>query len=374
MQVKHFNFGVSLFDLWLFTLLRVTVFAVLALTFCCNKEKILTRVKQLSLLCTLLLTILFCYGVAKLLASFEFYADGSPVHGHTNSTPSNSSSHDSVHGHTKQPFHPWLWGMLGWVVLTLLFYGATYFCIASIPSPLSKEKTERQKGKGSIQTSESTPLLNNVAMEGSVEAQRTETKQSGEKAKTEESSASTFKVSWRLILYCRPDFHLYLLGFIFLVASSAAMSFVPYYTGQVIDHIAIQPSMRKFEQAVWVMGIVTVVSAVCAGLRGCIFTIANARLVIRIRRLLFQSITRQEIAFFDVTETGDLTSRLTADTTKVSDQICLNLNIFLRNLVQCIGSVVFMVQLAWKLTAVTLVGIPLITIVTWYFGEYFKVR
>lgn len=34
--------------------------------------------------------------------------------------------------------------------------------------------------------------------------------------------------------------------------------------------------------------------------------------------------------FFDTTKTGDLTSRLSADTTKVGDQVSLNVNFFLR--------------------------------------------
>jgi len=42
----------------------------------------------------------------------------------------------------------------------------------------------------------------------------------------------------------------------------------------------------------------------------------------------------QEIGFFDVTKTGDITSRLSSDTTLVGDQVMLNVNVFLRSLVQ----------------------------------------
>jgi hypothetical protein len=37
-----------------------------------------------------------------------------------------------------------------------------------------------------------------------------------------------------------------------------------------------------------------------------------------------------ELGFFDATLTGDVTSRLVADTSQLGDQIALNLNIFLR--------------------------------------------
>jgi len=45
-----------------------------------------------------------------------------------------------------------------------------------------------------------------------------------------------------------------------------------------------------------------------------------------------------------------------------------------RNVVQFVGSIVFMIQLTWKLTMITLVGIPLITVVTKYYGGLFKVQ
>ena len=61
---------------------------------------------------------------------------------------------------------------------------------------------------------------------------------------------------------------------------------------------------------------------------------AMARLNVRIRRRLFASLLRQEIGFFDSTKTGEITSRLSADTTTVADQVCLNLNVMLRSLTQ----------------------------------------
>lgn len=63
---------------------------------------------------------------------------------------------------------------------------------------------------------------------------------------------------------------------------------------------------------------------------GSIFTIVGARVNVRVRQLLFESLVRQEIGFFDTTKTGDLTSRLASDCTKVGDQVTVNVNVFLR--------------------------------------------
>ena len=67
---------------------------------------------------------------------------------------------------------------------------------------------------------------------------------------------------------------------------------------------------------------------------GGLFTVAMARLNVRIRSHLFGNLLQQEIGFFDKTKTGEITSRLAADTTTVADQVCLNLNVMLRSLTQ----------------------------------------
>lgn len=64
--------------------------------------------------------------------------------------------------------------------------------------------------------------------------------------------------------------------------------------------------------------------------RGCIFSIVGAKVNVRVREKLFASLVRQDIGFFDTTKTGDLTSRLASDCTKVGDQVTLNVNVFLR--------------------------------------------
>ena len=61
---------------------------------------------------------------------------------------------------------------------------------------------------------------------------------------------------------------------------------------------------------------------------------------VRLNRDLFQSIVYRDVNFFDVTATGEITSRLTSDTTKVTDVITLNINVFLRSSVQAAGVIV----------------------------------
>ena len=334
----NFNFGVSLFDVWLFALLRALLFTILVLTFCFDKVKTLNIVKQCATACTVTLVFLFCCTMAKLLASFEFYEDGTSVRGSNNTDAdgnpiyplipiaepcvnlSNASTCVDVivPSRTRQPSHPWLWASVGWSAVSIVLYGILYYALTRIQPHVSLLR-HRHLFVNIQGDEEETPLLSGQSASGGSGSQIVSTKR-----------LSTWQILWRIICYTKPYLHLYIVGFFFLIISSASMSFIPYYTGQVINHIAIAPSTSKFQQAILIMSGITVISAVSAGLRASILTIADARLGITLRKVLFKSLLQQEIGFFDQMETGDLTSRLTSDTTKVQDQVGMNLNMFLR--------------------------------------------
>ncbi|KAI9534237.1 ATP-binding cassette sub- B member 9 [Dissostichus eleginoides] len=108
------------------------------------------------------------------------------------------------------------------------------------------------------------------------------------------------------------------------------------------------------------------------GVRGGVFTLMFGKLNLRLRNHLFRTLMRQEIAFFDENHTGDIISRLSADTTQVSDLISNNINVFLRSIVKGIGFFIFMFGMSWKLTLVTIMGFPFIAVVSKLYGDYYK--
>jgi len=71
---------------------------------------------------------------------------------------------------------------------------------------------------------------------------------------------------------------------------------------------------------------------------------------------------------------GDIISRLSADTTQVSDLISVNINVFMRSVIKGAGFSAFMFMMSWKLTLVAVMGLPFIGLVSKYYGDYYKVR
>ena len=310
------------------------LFTLLVLIFCFNKVVILKVAKKLVPILAIFLTIIFCYSVAKLLASFEYHEDGSPVYGSklTNPTtpvlcentsnavlfptsiaPTTSSSISPTNS-GQLPQHPWLWAEVAWSMVCVLLYGLLYYALTTI------ESSKSLLGNKETSTHEEMPLLGDVELDDDFD----ENEELGIK------KMSGLKVMWTIITYAKPDIHLYALGFTSLIISAIAMSSIPFYTGMVINNIILSRSVAEFQHAILIMVVITIISAVTALLRASILILANGRLQINIRKALFKTLLHQDIGFFDKIETGDLTSRLTSDTTKLSDQIALNLNIFLR--------------------------------------------
>ncbi|XP_058512710.1 ABC-type oligopeptide transporter ABCB9 [Ochotona princeps] len=185
----------------------------------------------------------------------------------------------------------------------------------------------------------------------------------------EQASGATLQ---KLLSYTKPDIAFLVAASFFLIVAALGETFLPYYTGRAIDSIVLQKSMEQFSAAVTVVCLLAIGSSFAAGTRGGIFTLVFARLNVRLRSCLFRSLVSQETSFFDENRTGDLISRLTSDTTMVSDLVSQNINIFLRNTVKVTGVVVFMFSLSWQLSLVTFMGFPIIMMVSSVYGRYYK--
>jgi len=91
-----------------------------------------------------------------------------------------------------------------------------------------------------------------------------------------------------------------------------------------------------------------------------------------LRVQLYTALLKQEMDFFGATRSGDVSSRLSADCQKVSDQVQLNVNVFLRSLIQIFFTLGFMISINFNLALVCFVVVPAIVAVTSVFGSYMR--
>lgn len=88
--------------------------------------------------------------------------------------------------------------------------------------------------------------------------------------------------------------------------------------------------------------------------------------------MLMDSLLAQDISFFELTRTGDLTSRLSSDTTLVGSQITVNVSIFLRSIVRGTGVLILMFWISWQLTLIAFITIPAVTVISKWYGRYIR--
>jgi ATP-binding cassette, subfamily B, bacterial len=93
-----------------------------------------------------------------------------------------------------------------------------------------------------------------------------------------------------------------------------------------------------------------------------------------LRDAVFDRITILSAAFFDTAKSGELVSRLTADTTQIKAAVGASVSIALRNLVLFFGSAAMMVVTSARLSAFVLGAIPVIVLPLVAFGRMVRKR
>ncbi|MDG4888432.1 ABC transporter transmembrane domain-containing protein [Mesorhizobium sp. WSM4887] len=93
------------------------------------------------------------------------------------------------------------------------------------------------------------------------------------------------------------------------------------------------------------------------------------RVVADIRRDVFSHVTTLSPAFFDRSQSGEIVSRLAADTTQVKSAVGATASVALRNLILGVGAVAMMVFTSPKLSGLVLAAIPLIVLPLVAFGR-----
>lgn len=228
-----------------------------------------------------------------------------------------------------------------------------------------------RKTSDSISTAPPTSAEDTERLLATVGEESSERKKAEPESQEPEKSSSGATLG-RLLSYCRHDAGLLSVATLFLLVSAVCEAFIPYYYGKAIDSIVVQQSMDHFAKPVLTLAALALASSVAMGVRGGVFTLTFARLNLRLRNHLFRMLMKQEIAFYDENHTGDILSRLSADTTQVSDLISQNVNIFLRSVIKGVGFFIFMFGMSWKLTLVTVMGFPFIGLVSKLYGNYYK--
>lgn len=159
-----------------------------------------------------------------------------------------------------------------------------------------------------------------------------------------------------------------------LVLSSATTLALPLAVRRIIDHGFEGADGAMINNYFAVLMAIAVVLALASAMRYYFVMTIGERVVTDLRRDVFAHLTSLSQAFFDTNHSGELASRLTADTVQIRSAFGSSASVALRNILLCLGGVVMMVYTSPRLAGLALLAIPLIVFPLIAFGRSVRSR
>ncbi|MFS8144792.1 ABC transporter transmembrane domain-containing protein [Rhizobium sp. BR 249] len=149
---------------------------------------------------------------------------------------------------------------------------------------------------------------------------------------------------------------------------------LPLAVRRMIDHGFTHSDGRFINSYFAMLMVMAIVLAVASALRYYFVITIGERIVADLRRDVFTHVTRLSPSFFDVNQSGEIVSRLTADTTQIKSAVGATASVALRNLILCLGAMGMMIVTSPKLSSLVIGAIPLIVFPLVAFGRSVRKR
>ncbi|MEP9348942.1 ABC transporter transmembrane domain-containing protein [Xanthobacter sp. KR7-225] len=146
-----------------------------------------------------------------------------------------------------------------------------------------------------------------------------------------------------------------------LVATLATLA-LPVAVRRMIDFGFAADHQGLIDRYFAVLVAVVAVLAAASAARYYLVTTLGERVVADLRTAVFARLVTLDGAFYDQSRAGELTSRLSADTTQIKSAVGASASTALRNLLLCLGAVVMMTVTSPRLSGLVLVAIPVIVL------------
>jgi ATP-binding cassette subfamily B protein len=162
------------------------------------------------------------------------------------------------------------------------------------------------------------------------------------------------------------------LALIALTVAALTTLLVPVAVRRMIDFGLTPKGIALINSYFSVMIAVVAVLALASASRYYLVMTIGERIVADLRRDVFSHLISLSPSFFDSARSGELISRLTADTTQLKSAVGASVSIALRNLMLFFGAAAMMVVTSPKLSGFVLLAIPLIVIPLVAFGRWVR--
>ncbi len=154
-----------------------------------------------------------------------------------------------------------------------------------------------------------------------------------------------------------------------LLVAAAAMLALPQALKNVIDKGFTAADAAAIDRYFLLLLLAAAIFAAFASLRMYLVGWIGERVVADLRSAVYRRVIHMDPAFFEVTKTGEVLSRLTTDTTLIQSLSGAGLSILLRSTVSFVGSLILLLLTSLKLALIIFALIPLMLLPMLVFGR-----
>ncbi len=160
----------------------------------------------------------------------------------------------------------------------------------------------------------------------------------------------------------------------FLVVAAATTLTLPMAVRRMIDNGFSEADAGFINSYFSMLVAIALILAFASACRYYFVITLGERVVSDIRRDVFDHVTTLSASFYDANRSGEIVSRLTADTTQIKSTVGSTASLALRNMILCIGAGAMMFITSPELSGLVLLAIPLIVFPIVGFGRSVRKR
>ncbi|MCI5074651.1 ABC transporter transmembrane domain-containing protein [Oricola sp.] len=162
-------------------------------------------------------------------------------------------------------------------------------------------------------------------------------------------------------------------GISLVMAAGATLS-LPTAVRRMIDHGFSDSNGDLINNYFAMLVLIAAVLAAASATRYYFVITLGERVVSDVRRDVFAHVMRLSASFFDNAMSGEIVSRLTADTTQIKSVVGATASVALRNVILCFGALTMMVVTSPALSGIVIAAIPVIVLPLVAFGRKVRAR
>lgn len=168
----------------------------------------------------------------------------------------------------------------------------------------------------------------------------------------------SFKEFISLIKQTKPKYILLVIGMLLLASSSAVQVYVPKLASSLVNNFQKGVDYSLLGRVVGLF----ILSAVVSSIGGTVLGIFGENVIQNMRKRLWNKLTTLKVSYFDSVKAGEMSSRVTNDTTQVKQLLAVTFPQTIASIITVIGTVYMMIKMDWHMSLAMVVAVPIVII------------